>query len=63
MDSMVDENKNGKTDLSVEFLSLNCPSGMPPHLMKLKVGAFIVQRTLYPEEGTRLVVIHHVMST
>lgn len=42
MDSMVDKNKNGETDLFVEFLSLHCPSGMPLHLMKLKVCAFII---------------------
>jgi hypothetical protein len=42
LDSMVDKNKNGETDLSVEFLSLHRLSGMPPHVMRLKVGAFIV---------------------
>jgi hypothetical protein len=42
-DSMVDKNKNGETDLSVEFLSLHCPSAMPPHLMKLKVGTFVIR--------------------
>jgi hypothetical protein len=39
----VDNNKNGETDFSVEFHRLHCPSGMPPHVMKLKVGTFIVQ--------------------
>jgi hypothetical protein len=42
MDSMVDKNTNGETELSVEFLSLHCPSGLPPHLAKLKVCAFII---------------------
>jgi hypothetical protein len=42
MDSMVDKDNNDETDLSVEFLSLHCPSGMPPHVMKLKVGTFII---------------------
>jgi hypothetical protein len=41
MDWMVDKNENGETRLDVEFLSLHCPFGMPPHVMKVKVGTFI----------------------
>jgi len=38
MDSMVDKNKNGETDLSVEFLSLHCPPGMCHPRVEAKSG-------------------------
>jgi hypothetical protein len=40
MDLMVDNNKNGKTDLPIEFRNLHRPSAMPPQLMKAKSGWF-----------------------
>jgi hypothetical protein len=67
MDSMANNNKNGEIDLPIEFLNLYWPSGMPPQMMKLKVGALIILRNLVPKagllDGTKLVVIHLVIST
>ena len=45
----------------MEFLNELCPSGIPPHRLRLKVGAFIMLlRNLDPKNGlmnaTRLVV-------
>ena len=58
---MISDDPNDAIDFPVEFLHAQCPSGMPPHLLKLKVGAFIMLlRNLNPKKGllngTRLIV-------
>lgn len=51
IDSMVAEDPNDAIDFPVELLNQLCPSGMPPHLLKLKVGAFIMLlRNLDPKK-------------
>ena len=61
IDTMISDDPNDAIDFPVEFLHAQCPSGMPPHLLKLKVGAFIMLlRNLNPKKGllngTRLIV-------
>ena len=61
VDSIVTEHINDTTDFPVEFLNELCPSGIPPHLFRLKVGAFIMLlRNRDPKNGlmngTRFVV-------
>ena len=50
-------------DFEDSFLNQQCPSGMPPHCLTLKIGCFILLlRNLSPNNGllngTRLVVIN-----
>ena len=61
VDSIVTEDINDTIDFPLEFLNELCPSGIPPHLLRLKVGAFIMLlRNFDPKNGlmngTRLVV-------
>jgi len=61
IDNMISDDPNDAIDFPVEFLHAQSPSGMPPHLLKLKVGAFIMLlRNLNPKKGllngTRLIV-------
>lgn len=61
IDTMISDDPNDAIDFPVEFLHEQCPSGMPPHLLKLKVGVFIMLlRNLNPKKGllngTRLIV-------
>ena len=52
VDSIVTEDINDTIDFPVEFLNELCPSGLPPHILKLKVGAFIMLlRNLDPKNG------------
>ena len=48
---MIADDPNDGIDFAVEFLHVQCPSGRPPHLLKLKVGAFniYVLRNLNPK--------------
>jgi hypothetical protein len=39
---MISDDKNGKTDFPIQFLNQQCLPGIPLHLKKLKVGAFII---------------------
>lgn len=60
-DNVISEDPSDAINYPVEFLHQQCPSGMPPHILKLKVGALIMlMRNLNPKKGllngTRLVV-------
>lgn len=61
IDTIVSDDPNDEIDFQPEFLHEQCPSGLPPHLLRLKVGAMILLlRNLNESEGlvigTRLIV-------
>jgi ATP-dependent DNA helicase PIF1 len=61
IDNVMSDDVNDVIDYPIEFLNQQCPSGMPPHRLTLKKGAFIMLlRNLNPKQGllngTRLVV-------
>lgn len=61
IDCMISDDPNDSIDFPIEFLHAQCPSGMPQHILKLEVGAFIMLlRNLNPKKGllkgTRLIV-------
>lgn len=41
-DSIISDDINDAIDFPIEFLNTLCPSGMPPFLLKLKIGAFVI---------------------
>jgi hypothetical protein len=59
--TMISHDKNDKSDLTIKFLNQQCPSVKGPHIMKLKVGPFIMLlRNMHCKKellnGTRFVV-------
>lgn len=59
VDTIISDDPNDGVDFQPEFLHAQCPADMPPHLLRLKVGAAIMLlRNLSPTlfNGTRLVV-------
>ena len=52
IDSTVIDTKSEAIHYEVSFLNQQCPSGMPPHCLTLKVGAFVILlRNLDPKNG------------
>lgn len=52
IDTLISDDPNDLIDFQPEFLHEQCPVGMPPHLLRLKVGAVIMLlRSLNRNEG------------
>ena len=52
VDSIANDNIESEANYPEEFLNSQTPSGMPPHVLKLKKGAIIMLlRNLNPRKG------------
>lgn len=63
LDVHVSDDPNDHHNFPVEYLNLQQPSGMPPHSLKLKVGAVVmllrnIERNSALSNGTRLLITH-----